>query len=146
MAMQAIIVMASLTVPILASAMAPELGVPPHLVGFYSALIYGLAACTSLLTPGFVRRWGVIRLHQGMLILTALALATLTTAHVSSFAISGIALGLAYGPTNPASTVLLARFAPTHLRARIFSLKQTAVPIGGTLAGFLTPRLAKWIG
>src|SRR5882724_1895628 len=110
LAMQAVIVMASLTVPILASVMAPELGVPPHLVGVYSAIIYGLAAGTSLATPGFVRRWGVIRLHQGMLVLTALALVALTTAHVAFFVVSSVALGLAYGPTNPASTVLMARF------------------------------------
>jgi hypothetical protein len=38
-AVQAAIVMASLTVPVLASLIAPAAGVPPYLVGYYAALI-----------------------------------------------------------------------------------------------------------
>src|SRR5438105_2004460 len=54
--MQAVIVMASLTAPVLASVMAPELGVPPHVVGYYSALVYAVAAsCLALMV--MVQRW-----------------------------------------------------------------------------------------
>jgi predicted MFS family arabinose efflux permease len=41
---------------------------------------------------------------------------------------------------------MLARHTPVSARARIFSLKQTAVPIGGALAGSLTPLLARLLG
>jgi nitrate/nitrite transporter NarK len=47
---------------------------------------------------------------------------------------------------NPASTVLLARYTPPQLRSRVFSFKQTAVPIAGTLAGLVTPRAATTVG
>jgi MFS family permease len=53
--------------------------------------------------------------------------------------VSRVALGIAYGPMNHASTVLSARYTPPARRARIFSLKQTAVPIGGVVAGNMTP-------
>lgn len=145
-AVQVAIVMSSLTVPVLASAIAPAVGVPAYWVGYYSALIYGFAALSSFATPRLFRRWGGIRLHQGMLVMAAAALFALLPAFPAAFAASGIVLGLAYGPMNPASTVLLARYTPPRLRSRVFSFKQTAVPIGGTLAGLVAPLMAVALG
>jgi MFS family permease len=145
-AVQVAIVMASLTVPVLASAIAPAVGLPAYWVGYYSALIYGFAALTSLVTPRLFRRWGGIRLHQGMVVMVAAALLMLLPAFPAAFAVSGIVLGVAYGPMNPASTVLLTRYTPPHLRSRVFSFKQTAVPLGGALAGMVMPLIAANLG
>lgn len=145
-AVQVAIVMASLSVPVLASLIGPAAGVPAYLVGYYSALIYGFAAATSFATPLLLQRWGGIRIHQGMLVLTAAAMALLVSAVPAAFLASAVILGCAYGPMNPASTVMLARYTPAHLRARIFSLKQTAVPAGGALAGFAAPVMAAILG
>jgi MFS family permease len=145
-AVQIVIVMASLTVPVLASLIAPAAGIPPYLVGYYSALIYACAAATSFVTPHLLRRWGGVRIHQGMLVMTALALLALLPAALTTFALSAVVLGLAYGPMNPASTVMIARYTPPRMRARVFSLKQTAVPAGGALAGFVTPVATAAIG
>ena len=46
-AVQVAIVMSSLTVPVLASTIAPAVGVPAYWVGYYSALIYGGATLSS---------------------------------------------------------------------------------------------------
>jgi MFS family permease len=145
-AVQIVIVMSSLTVPVLASLIAPVVGLPAYLVGYYSALIYGLAGLSSFATPRLFRRWGGIRMHQGMLVMTAAALLALLPALPAAFLLSAIVAGAAYGPMNPASTVLLARYTPPQLRSRVFSLKQTAVPIGGTLAGLATPLAAAALG
>jgi MFS family permease len=145
-AVQVAIVMSSLTVPVLASLIFASAGIPSYLVGYYSSAIYGCAAATSLATPGLLRRWGGIRLHQGMLVMTAVALAALLPAMPAAFALSAVILGLAYGPMNPASTVLLAQYTPPRLRSRVFSLKQTAVPAGGALAGSVTPIAAAALG
>jgi MFS family permease len=75
-----------------------------------------------------------------------LALLALLPAVLTTFALSAVVLGLAYGPMNPASTVMIARYTPPRLRARVFSLKQTAVPAGGALAGFVTPLVAAAVG
>ncbi|MBV9862288.1 MAG: MFS transporter [Alphaproteobacteria bacterium] len=146
MAMHVIVVMASLTAPVLAGLLAAAAGIPVYFVGYYSALIYGCGAVVSLATPGLVRRCGVIRLHQLMLAATALSLAALVGADLPAYVASAVLLGIAYGPVNPASTVLLARLTPPERRARIFSLKQTAVPLGGALAGSIMPRLSQWAG
>ncbi len=145
-AVQSIVVMASLTVPVLATVVASAAGVAPHLVGYYSALIYGVAAMSSFATPDLLRWYGGLRLHQIMLVLTAAAMLMLLPAQAAAFTVSALVLGTAYGPMNPASTAMLARHTPVSARARIFSLKQTAVPIGGALAGLLTPLLAQLLG
>jgi MFS family permease len=145
-AVQVAIVMASLTVPVLASVIAPAVGVPSYWVGYYSALIYGFAALTSFATPRLFRHWGGIRLHQGMVAMVAAALVALLPASAALFAVSAVVLGLAYGPMNPASTVLLARYTPPQLRSRVFSFKQTAVPIAGALAGLAAPLAAAALG
>src|SRR5689334_22604621 len=74
-AVQAVIVMASLTVPVLAGLIGLATGVPAYLVGYYSALIYGFAAAISVVTPRLFQRWGGIRLHQLILVMTAMACA-----------------------------------------------------------------------
>jgi MFS family permease len=145
-AVQSIVVMASLTVPVLATVIANAAGIAPHLVGYYAALIYGVAAMSSFATPDLLRRYGGLRLHQIMLVLTAAAMLMLLPALPLAFVVSAIVLGVAYGPINPASTAMLARHTPVSARARVFSLKQTAVPIGGALAGLLTPLLAHLLG
>src|SRR5580698_1592733 len=138
--------MASLTVPVLAVPMAAAARVPAYLVGYYSALIYGCAVVSSFATPRLFHRWGGIGVHQRLLVMTAVALLMLLTAQPVVFAVSGVVLGLGYGPMNPASTVLLTRYTPANLHSRVFSAKQTAVPVGGALAGLVTPLAAAWLG
>lgn len=59
---------------------------------------------------------------------------------------SAVVTGFAYGPANPASSHLLVKVTPNKLRGRIFSIKQTSVPIGGAVAGFALPFLTIQIG
>lgn len=146
LAAQASIVMASLVLPVLAPAIVRAADVPLYLVGYYSSLIYGVAVLGSLATPVLLARFGGMRLHQAILLLTAIAVALLVPAHPALLFASALLLGAAYGPTNPASTAMLALHTPADRRGRIFSLKQTAVPIGGALAGSALPTLAALCG
>lgn len=143
---QTTIVMASLVVPLTAADVAPRLGLEPHLVGYYASLTFLAAAFASLATPRWVRRYGAIRVHQMMLVVAVAGLAMLLSETLAGFVISALLLGLAYGPANPASSSLLARYTSPETRARVFALKQTAVPLGGALAGFAVPFLMAQIG
>ena len=143
---QVIIVMSSLVVPLTAVQVAPVLGLEPHLVGYYASLIYLVAAFTSLATPQWVRRYGAIRVHQIMLLVAVAGLAVLSSETLAGFILSAILIGLAYGPANPASSSLLSRYTSSGNRARVFSLKQTAVPLGGAFAGLIVPFLMARIG
>jgi MFS family permease len=128
--------------PVLAPLIAQERGQDPRLVGLYAALIFGAAIVSSLATPPLVARWGPLRVMQFTLVPAAAGVLTLMSDLLAGFAVSAVLIGLAYGPANPASSVLLARVTPAHLRARVFSAKQTSVPLGGVLAGALVPVLA----
>jgi MFS family permease len=143
---QAIVVMASLVVPLTAARVAPGLGLDPHLVGYYASLTFLTAAVASLATPQWVRRYGAIRVHQIMLMVAVAGLLVLSSETLAGFIISALLLGLAYGPANPASSSLLSRYTSSDTRARVFALKQTAVPLGGALAGFAVPFVMTRIG
>jgi MFS family permease len=140
------IVMASLVVPLTAASVAPSLGLEPHLVGYYASLTFLAAAGASLATPQWVRRYGAIRVHQIMLLAAVAGLVILSAKTLNGFVLSALLLGLAYGPANPASSSLLTRYTSAGTRARVFALKQTAVPLGGAIAGFAIPFLMTRIG
>ncbi len=50
-------------------------------------------------------------------------------------------IGAALGPTTPASSHILSRVTPRAVQPLVFSIKQTGVPLGGVLAGFVGPPL-----
>jgi MFS family permease len=81
-----------------------------------------------------------------MLLAAVAGLAVLSARTLAGFILSALLLGLAYGPANPASSSLLARYTSWGTRARVFALKQTAVPLGGAVAGFAVPFLMTRIG
>jgi sugar phosphate permease len=93
-----------------------------------------------------VRRYGAIRVHQIMLLVAVAGLAVLSAKTLAGFILSALLLGLAYGPANPVSSSLLTRYTSSGTRARVFALKQTAVPLGGAVAGFAVPFLMTRIG
>jgi MFS family permease len=143
---QALVVLASLTLPVAAVVVLPQLGLGAHVVGWYASAIFLAGAVSTLLTPPLVARYGAVRVHQAMLALAAGGLAALAAGLGPGLIASALLIGLAYGPANPASSSLLARLAPPHLRNRVFSLKQVAVPLGGAAAGLLVPGLAELAG
>jgi predicted MFS family arabinose efflux permease len=70
----------------------------------------------------------------------------MATANPPVIVFGALVIGLGYGVVTPASSSILADRSPKHLRALIFSLKQTGVPVGGALAGALLPLLSSLWG
>ena len=62
------------------------------------------------------------------------------------FLLSAIIAGGGSAVSTPASSHLLGRFSPVQYAPLVFSIKQTAVPAGLLLAGFLGPLLATATG
>jgi MFS family permease len=144
--MQAMATMAGLTVPIFATVAAKDLGLDPNNVGFYASIIFVGAMGSSLLCGGFVVRYGAIRVSQLCLVLAAIGIALSAGGTLTILVVSAIVLGIGVGPATPASSHILARHTPAHLRSLVFSIKQTAVPIGGVLAGAVVPVLVVYFG
>lgn len=146
LAAQALMSMATVTLPVLAPAAAAQIGAPLAWVGLFVALVYGAGMVCGLASGALVRRWGALRLSQLCLLSAALGVLCIATGHLVGLAAAAVLLGMGYGPLNPASSHLLTRVSPPRHLSKIFSLKQTGVPLGAVLAGLLLPTLVLWGG
>jgi len=141
LAIQALVSLVVFTPPVLAPAAHAAVGVPASAVGIATALIYISATLGALLSGGTIGRHGPMRISQVSLVLCGSGIALIGSGHVALIALGALVIGLGYGAVTPSSSAILADRAPPNLRAFIFSLKQTGVPIGGMLAGLLVPAL-----
>ncbi len=139
LAVQAMVTMATLTVPVFAPEAADDIGLAAANIGIFASLVYAGAMTASLLSGGIVPRYGPILMSQAGLAISVAALALVTTAWWPLLAAAGFLLGVGLGPATPASSHILARHTPARLSSLVFSIKQTGVPLGGMLAGALVP-------
>jgi MFS family permease len=141
MAIQALVSLVVFAPPVLAPVAVTEIGVPASAIGILTALIYSSAAFAALRSGGTIGRYGPMRASQMSLLLCAVGIALFASGNVVLVGLGALVIGLGYGAVTPSSSAILAERVPPTLRAFIFSLKQTGVPIGGTLAGALVPAL-----
>lgn len=142
----ALVILASMTLPVLAPLASPTLGIPARYIGLYAALLYLAAASSSMIAPNLVARFGALRTSQGALVFAAMGLLLLAAGTPLSAAASALLIGAAYGPGNTASGQLLANMTSEGQRSAIFSIKQTSVPAGGALCGLIVPPLGVELG
>lgn len=135
-----------LAVPVLAPAIAADIGTDVALVGTYSAILWGSSIVTSVAAGHLIARHGAFAMAQACLVVCAIGLLLVATGMVPVLAMAAILIGLAHGVETPASSTLLARITPPSHQPIVFSVKQTGVQIGGIVSGFLYPLLAQWLG
>jgi MFS family permease len=141
LAVQTLVAVAMYSPPVMAPVAAPELGVAPSAIGYFVATAYLGSMIGSSAAGGWVARAGPIRVSQFGLALCLAGLALGASAWLPLALIGAFVIGLGYGPTTPASSVMLVRTAPPSLFSFIFSIKQTGVPLGGAIAGAVVPAL-----
>jgi MFS family permease len=141
LAVQAMVAMAMLTLPVMAPRVAAEVGISAAYIGLYIAVAYAGAMVASLASGAAVARYGPIRVSQIGQLLCAAGLCLCAIPLVPAIALGAVLVGLGYGPVTPASSHLLARTTPVHRMSLVFSLKQTGVPLAGALAGAIVPGL-----
>lgn len=146
LAIQALMSMATVTLPVLAPAAASEIGVPVAWLGLFVAMVYGSSMACGLASGALVRRLGALRLSQLCLLSGGAGVALIATGRLAWVVCGALLLGCGYGPVTPASSHLLTRTAPPEHLSMIFSIKQTGVPLGGVLAGSLLPMVVLWAG
>jgi MFS family permease len=146
LAVQTLVAMAVVTVPVLAPAAAVDVGVSAGYVGLFVAIAYGGSMAASLVSGGLVQKFGAIRVSQGCLLLCAAGLALTASGSASLLVPAALLIGAGYGPVTPASSHILAKSTPLHMMSLVFSVKQTGVPIGGALAGAIVPSLVLLAG
>jgi MFS family permease len=152
LAIQVFTSLAATATSVLAPEIGRDLGIAPKLIGVFVGLIYAGGMSASLISGGFVERFGAIRVSQVGVLLCAAGLAMVVgyaarpDALVPLLFVAPVVIGLGYGPITPASSQILARTTPKSRMALTFSIKQTGVPVGAALAGALLPALALSLG
>ncbi|HVY05063.1 MAG TPA: MFS transporter [Burkholderiales bacterium] len=146
MAIQALVSLVVYTPPVLAPVAQGDVGVPASAVGVVTSLIYFAATFTALSAGNHINRFGPMRASQLSLLLAASGIALIACAHPLLVALGALVVGTGYGVVTPSSSAILADRTPQNMRAFIFSLKQTGVPIGGALAGAAIPALIGVLG
>jgi MFS family permease len=118
----------------------------PAWVGVY----YGVAAAASLLAQmgcgSFIVRYGALRMSQIALVLLGGGMAAAAEGGLLGFGASAIVGGGGGAVSTPTSSQLLGRVSPPRLAPLVFSIKQTAVPAGVLICGFLGPAMAGALG
>ena len=141
LAVQMLVAFAVYCAPVMAPVAGPALGYAPSAVGYYIAATYFGSMIGSAAAGGWIARFGPIRASQAGLVLCFAGLALAASGWPPLVLAGGFVVGLGYGPSTPASSVILVRAAPPSVFAMVFSIKQTGVPAGGVLAGLLAPVL-----
>jgi MFS family permease len=123
-----------------------ELHADPAWVGVY----YGLSAAASLIAQmgcgSFIIRYGALRMSQVALVLLGGGMAVAAEGWLLGFGASAIIGGGGAAVSTPTSSQLLGRVSPPRLAPLVFSIKQTAVPAGLLICGFLGPAVAGALG
>jgi len=141
LAIQAMVSMVAVTVPVMAPTAAVDIGISSTYVGIYVSLMYISCMISGLWSGDFILRYGALRVSQICLAFCGLGLMLTAFASIPMMIVSALIIGLGYGPVTPASSHILSRNTPVRMMSFVFSLKQTGVPLGGVMAGVIVPPL-----
>ena len=146
MLVQSMTAMAVVTVPVLTPEIAAALAVDTATVGFYQSTAFVGAAFLTLMSGSLVLRHGGVRVNQASVVLCAAGVALAITGSIPIVALGAVLAGMGYGLATPGASHVLARITPPERRGLVFSVKQSAVTLGGLVAGVLFPPVAERFG
>ena len=121
-------------------------GMAPERIGNIQSLnalgaVVFMTFCGPVLT-----RLGPVRMLQVGTALSIAGLAIAASGWWPALLLSGLLMGVGYGPSPPAGSRILAATAPPRHRTLIFSIKQAGAPAGGAMAGLLLAPVAEHHG
>ena len=131
---------------VVAPAIIVDLELDPAWVGAYFGLIAFWALVFQMSCGSFIVRYGALRISQVALVMLGIGTALTMEGSFLFFAISAVIGGGGAAVSTPASSHLLGRYSPPQYAPLVFSVKQTAVPVGLLLTGFLGPWLTGLTG
>jgi predicted MFS family arabinose efflux permease len=143
---QCVVSMLSMTPPIMAGQIGLSLGLAPQSAGMYVGLIYAAAILSSSFSASLIARLGPLRTSCACVVTGGSGLALLAVPYLTASLLATAIIGLSYGPLTPASSHVLARYRSGAGMAFLVSVRQTSVPMGGVLAGFVVPPLVLGLG
>lgn len=146
MLVQAMTMLAVVTLPVLAPVLSADLGMESSLIGLYQSSVFAGAAVLTLFSGSLVRRHGGVRVNQISLVIAVAALLLSLDGRPATLLACALGVGMGYGLATPGASHVLARVSPVAHRGLVFSLKQSAVPVGGLIAGLIVPPVTESLG
>jgi MFS family permease len=146
LAIQIMISLSVVSLSVMMPVVAQDLAIDAKLIGVFTAITYGVAAAVALAAAAPIIRIGAVRVCQAALLMAAIGLAVNSLSLVATTFIAVLFIGVAQGPINPSSAHILAQRVPREYFGMVFSMKQTGVPLGFALAGFVLPQLLHLVG
>ena len=144
---QQVLLSTSQVIPaVLAPLIIVDLGISPAIAGLYFALTACFALVGQIGCGSFILRYGPLRMSQIALLSMAVGLSIAVQGSPVAFVLLAVIGATGAACATPASSQLLNRWSPPRLAPIVFSVKQTAVPIGILLGGSLAPSAAVWLG
>jgi cyanate permease len=143
---QAVAVILFLTVPVMATEIAPAFGVEAKDIGVFVSIVFASAMVFSAASGSLIRRYGGIRANQIGMSFSACCLLLVLSGSLPLLFLAAALVGMGYGPNTPSGAHVLARVTPPHARGFVFSLKQSGAPLGGLIAGLLVPATVVSVG
>lgn len=130
---------------VMAPVVLDTLAIPANWVGLYAPFAFGCAIIGSIFSGALLRYLGPWRLSLVCLAFTAVGIFVFGLATPVAVATGAMILGLSYGPITAAGASLLVQTTSNNLALRL-SIRQSGVPLGSSLAGFVLPPLSKAFG
>ena len=134
---------------VLPSVLAPAIITELHIEASWLGVYVGMIAAVSLMVQAgcgsIIVRYGALRVSQISLLLIGVGLILAAPGIIALLILSAVAIG-ASASSTPASSHLLSRYAPGKYAPLVFSIKQTAVPVGLLVAGLIGPLLTAGYG
>ncbi|MFC4167442.1 MFS transporter [Teichococcus aestuarii] len=127
--------------PVLAPALTEAAGVPESSIGLLASVGSAGTMLWLVLGNGVMAQLGAVRTLQLGAVLGVAGLLLATGGGWPALLAASLLIGLGYGPSPPAGSDLLRRYAPARHRSLVFSIKQSGVPLGGAVAGIAVPLL-----
>ena len=138
---QAMISWAVFAPPVIAKQALPEMGLDPIWIGAQPTIVFIAAMIVGVLASSWVARINPMRATQLFVFLCVVGSILIASGSLVLVSLGSAFIGAALGPSTPASSHILGRVTPPHLRPLVFSIRQSGVTLGGVLAGFVTPVL-----
>ena len=129
-------------VPALAIATKETLGVDAAFIGYQVTLVFGFGGVSSLVSGGYVARYGPCRVMQAALLVSALGCLLYSVPNKVVLTFGSMIIGCSYGMTYPSASVLLSRFGSPERMNFLFSFRQMSTSLGAVFAGLLGPFIA----
>ena len=143
---QTIAVLVLMTIPVMATEIAPDFGVNATDIAPFMSLVFFSAMFSSAASGSFIRKFGGIRANQIGMVFSACCLLLALPVCLPLLFFSALLIGFGYGPNTPAGSHILNKTTPPQYRGFVFSLKQSGAPLGGLICGLLIPVLVTHFG